>query len=148
MITYNNTITLEDYNNLRKLVGWNLISERQFNNAMKNSSFMTVAHNENGTAVGMSRGVGDGGYHLMLVDVMVHPDYQGTGIGKQVVKNFMDYAYSSIEEGERISLTLLAAYGKEKFYEQFGFHIRPKGHEGAGMNLKYIKECSGQKKCL
>ena len=139
MITYDKTITFKDYNNLRTLVGWNTVSQRQFDNAMKNPSFITVAHNEDGLAVGMSRGVGDGGYHIMLVDVIVHPDYQGKGIGRQVVQNFMDYAYNSIEKGESISLTLLAAYGKEKFYEKFGFHIRPVAKEGAGMNLKYTK---------
>ncbi|MGN0690345.1 MAG: GNAT family N-acetyltransferase [Oscillospiraceae bacterium] len=139
MITYKSKISFEDYNNLRMLVGWNTITKRQFDNAMKNSSFFTVAY-DGDKAVGMSRGVGDGGYHLMLVDVIVHPDYQGQGIGREVVSQFMKYADDSIESGEGISLTLLSAYGKEKFYEKFGFHIRPVGKEGAGMNLKYVKK--------
>lgn len=139
MITFGKTITFEAYNELRKSVGWNLISKRQFENAMKYSLFFTVAY-DGDRAVGMSRGVGDGGYHLMLVDVIVHPDYQGQGIGREVVTQFMKFADDSLEKGEGISLTLLAAYGKEKFYEKFGFHIRPVGKEGAGMNLKYVKQ--------
>lgn len=138
MITYKKSITFEDYNELRRLVGWNIITKRQFDSAMTHSMFFTVAY-DGDKAVGMSRGVGDGGYHLMLVDVIVHPDYQGQGIGREVVTQFMKFADDSIEKGEMISLTLLAAYGKEKFYEKFGFHTRPLGHEGAGMNLKYIK---------
>ena len=139
MITYNKEITFEDYNEIRTLVGWNTLSRRQFDAMMKNSSFITVAH-DGKKAVGISRGVGDGGYHLMLVDVIVHPDYQGQGIGRNVVEQFMAYADSTIEPGEWISLTLLSVYGKEDFYKKFGFHTRPTGTEGAGMNLKYVKK--------
>ena len=33
-----------------------------------------------------------------------------------------------------VKLFLMAAEGKETFYEQFGFHTRPYGHSGAGMD--------------
>ena len=74
----------------------------------------------------MARAVGDGGYHLLVVDVIVHPDYQHKGIGKQMITQLMDFVHSEyIEDGETTMVSLLSAKDKEPFYEKFGFFRRP-----------------------
>lgn len=40
-----------------------------------------------------------------------------------------------LQEGWKIKVVILAAKGKEPFYEKFGFNSRPNEEEGAAMNL-------------
>lgn len=140
MIEYKKDITFEEYNELRKLVGWGTISERQFNTSIPNSRFITVGKCD-GKTVSMARAVGDGGYHLLIVDVIVHPDFQGQGIGKEMLSQLMDFVKNGyVEKGETTMVSLLSAKGKEPFYEKMGFMKRPNDERGAGMSLFYTQE--------
>lgn len=140
MITYDKTITFEEYNELRTLVGWGTISERQFNISIPNSRFITVGKCD-GKTVSMTRAVGDGGYHLLIVDVIVHPDFQRQGIGREMISQLMDFVRNGyIEKGETTMVSLLSAKGKEAFYEKNGFVRRPNDERGAGMSLFYTQE--------
>ena len=139
MITFCKEITIEDYNELRRLVGWCEISRRQFNVSIPNSRFITVGKDGSKT-ISMARAVGDGGYHLLVVDVIVHPDYQGQGIGKQMISSLMDFVHTEyIEDGETTMVSLLSAKDKEPFYEKFGFFRRPNEERGAGMSQFYTQ---------
>lgn len=140
MITYDKTITFEEYNELRTLVGWGTISERQFNISIPNSRFITVGKCD-GKTVSMTRAVGDGGYHLLIVDVIVHPDFQRQGIGREMISQLMDFVRNGyIEKGETTMVSLLSAKGKEAFYEKNGFVRRPNDERGAGMSLFYTQK--------
>ena len=140
MIEFKKDITFEEYNELRRLVGWGTISERQFNTSIPNSRFITVGKCD-GKTVSMARAVGDGGYHLLIVDVIVHPDFQGQGIGKEMLSQLMDFVKNGyVEKGETTMVSLLSAKGKEPFYEKMGFMKRPNDERGAGMSLFYTQE--------
>ncbi len=139
MIEFTKDITFEEYNELRRLVGWGEISERQFNTSIPNSRFITVGKSE-GKTISMARAVGDGGYHLLVVDVIVHPDFQGQGIGKEMISQLMDFVQNGyVEKGETTMVSLLSAKGKEPFYEKIGFIKRPNDERGAGMSLFYTQ---------
>ena len=69
-----NALSYEDYYTLRKSVGWNTFSKEQAKNALNNSLY-TVTAVENKKTAAMGRLIGDGQYY-MIVDVIVHPDYQ------------------------------------------------------------------------
>ena len=140
MIEYRKDITFEEYNELRRLVGWGTISERQFNTSIPNSRFITVGKCD-GKTISMARAVGDGGYHLLIVDVIVHPDFQGQGIGKEMLSQLMNFVKNGyVEKGETTMVSLLSAKGKEPFYEKLGFMKRPNDERGAGMSLFYTQE--------
>ena len=140
MIEYRKDITFEEYNELRRLVGWGTISQRQFNTSIPNSRFITVGKCD-GKTISMARAVGDGGYHLLIVDVIVHPDFQGQGIGKEMLSQLMDFVKNGyVEKGETTMVSLLSAKGKEAFYEKMGFMKRPNDERGAGMSLFYTQE--------
>lgn len=140
MITFDKKITYEDYNELRRLVGWGSISQRQFNISIPNSRFITVGKCD-GKTISMARAVGDGGYHLLVVDVIVHPDFQRQGIGKQMIAQLMDFVKSGyVEPGETTMVSLLSAKDKEPFYEKVGFMRRPNDERGAGMSLFYTQK--------
>lgn len=138
MIKYCNSITADEYNLLRKSVHWNEIETERLERGLKNSSFITVAK-ENDKVVGAARAIGDGGYITMIFDVIVSPKYQGNGIGKQLIKNIKEYIKEELKDGESEMVCLLVASGKEGFYKQFGFQERPSGNNGAGMSM-WIKK--------
>ncbi|MDR0310974.1 MAG: GNAT family N-acetyltransferase, partial [Acidobacteriota bacterium] len=92
------------------------------------------------TAIGMARIVSDGGYVVFIADVLVLPEYQRKGIGRTMMKKIMEYVYSMLRDGYCIQVDLLAAKGKEGFYEDFGFIKRPDENYGCGMTQRIKKQ--------
>ncbi len=134
MITYTNSITVEEYNMLRASAGWSVIHPEQILAGLKGSALIIVAkHNER--SVGMARLVWDGGFAALIKDVVVLPEYQGQGVGTILMTQIMDYLKSKLKPGYIIQVDLMAAKGKENFYEKMGFLIRPRENRGAGMDL-------------
>lgn len=131
-VEYINSISCSDYNHLRKSVGWDEIAVKQAQTGINNSACIVSAICK-GKTVGMARVVSDGGYVVLLVDVIVLPEFQGKGIGKTMLNKVMEYIKSSLAEGEGVFVNLMAAKGKEAFYKQFGFMERPTDQLGAGM---------------
>ena len=131
-IRFTSDISVADYNHLRKTVGWSVIEEKQALTGIHNSVFLVAAVHGNKT-VGMARVVSDGGYVVIIVDVIVLPDYQGQGIGKSMMQKVMEYISNSLQEGQSVFVNLMAAKGRESFYSQFGFETRPNEKNGAGM---------------
>ncbi len=135
-VIYADTISAEDYNHLRKSVGWAELEGKQAQIGINNSAFLVAAIVDDET-VGVTRVVSDGGYISIIVDVIVLPSFQGKGIGKTMMQKAMDYIKSSMSEGQFVFVNLMAAKGKESFYSRFGFEIRPNEKVGAGMT-QYI----------
>jgi GNAT superfamily N-acetyltransferase len=84
-IQYDSTISEKDYNRLRRSVGWDEIPPRTAQAGLDNSEYLISAVC-GGEPVGMARIVSDGGYVRYIADVVVHPDYQGCGIGREPQK--------------------------------------------------------------
>lgn len=132
LIIYDHFISVKEYNNLRYSVGWTLVDDFQAEEGLKNSSFIVVARDE-GTAIGMSRVVSDGGYIAIIVDVVVRKEYQGQGIGSELMEKTMAYLDSSLKEGQHLMINLMATHDRESFYEKHGFISRPNDTMGSGM---------------
>jgi GNAT superfamily N-acetyltransferase len=131
-LSYCNSLSPEELNGLREAVGWARISERQAKIGLEHTEFLVAARDGDRT-VACARIVGDGGYVAYLCDVIVHPDYQGHGVGKAMIGRLLEYIRSNLEPGERVKVFLMAAKGRESFYRQFGFLDLPDESEGAGM---------------
>ena len=131
-VKYTNNISVEDYNHLRKSVEWAELESKQALTGIKNSAFIISAVYDNKT-VGVTRVVSDGGYIVIIVDVIVSPDFQGNGIGKMMMGKAMDFIKSNLSEGQFVFVNLMAAKDKESFYSRFGFETRPNNKVGAGM---------------
>jgi GNAT superfamily N-acetyltransferase len=130
-----NGLTPEALAGLRDLVGWSHIEAGQAKKALENTCF-SVAAVENGRVVGMGRLIGDGAMIWYIQDVIVVPEYRGGGVGTAIVQKLMDYVRREAMPGAKVSVGLMAARGKEPFYEKFGFCARPSDHEGAGMMIR------------
>lgn len=137
-VSYCNTLSAEDFSRLRDAVGWARMSVRQTETGLSHTEFLVAAKDGNRT-VGCARIIGDGGYVAYISDVIVHPDYQGHGIGKAMIGQLLEFIRSNVEPGERVMVFLLAAKGRESFYRQFGFFDRPNDAWGAGM-MQWIKK--------
>ena len=96
------------------LVGWGERDPEEIEQAFRKSSVTCFVY-DGDTIIGMGRTVDDGKYYALLVDVVVHPDYQSKGIGKEIVetlrKNLPGYLF----------ITLSAAPNKEGFYRKIGW---------------------------
>ncbi|WP_101296485.1 GNAT family N-acetyltransferase [Halegenticoccus soli] len=80
--------------------------------------------------VGMGRIVGDGGTVYQLVDVAVHPDHQGRGLGTEIVAALVRYLRESAPESAYVNLMA----DVDGFYERFGFE--PTAPASKGMYLR------------
>ena len=118
---------------LRDAAGWKAISRRQAKAGLRRS-VLCLSARLNGKTVGMARVVGDGGYVMLVVDVIVLPEHRGKGVGTRMMEVLMDCVHASIADGEGVMLQLMAATGREDFYRQFGFEARPNAVSGAGMS--------------
>jgi GNAT superfamily N-acetyltransferase len=67
--------------------------------------------------VGFLRIVTDHAYFYYLCDVMIHPDWQGRGLGRQLVEQ----AVHECRRRGYMKIFLTSLPGLEDFYAQFGF---------------------------
>lgn len=125
--------TLEEYMEMRRAVNFMVLSERIASNALNNAFHITTVR-DSGRAIGMIRVLSDGSYANFITDVMVIPEYQHRGIGKELMRRTMEYMRGTLLPGETIVLYLMSAIGREDFYKQFGFRERPNEVWGAGMS--------------
>ena len=133
-ILYTEEISVEEYNMLRKSVGWITVTEARAGKALSNSFYKRIAWKD-GEPVGMARIVSDGGYTYFITDVIVKPELQGEHIGSTLIHDLLDYIKRDVMDGETVMVSLMAAYERESFYERFGFHTRPFGNHGPGMSM-------------
>lgn len=133
-IRYEDRIPVEDYLRMRASVGWFEMARTQAEKAV-GKCFTSVCAYDGGKVVGMTRLLWNGDNSAYIADVVVDEAYRGRGIGTYMVRTVMQRLKDSMEEGYTVKLFLMAAEGRESFYEQFGFNTRPYGHSGAGMDL-------------
>lgn len=134
-----NILTPEEYMELRKLVGWGMFPLEQAAEGLKNS-FILVCFRVDGKPVAIGRAVSDHGYVVYIADVIVVPEYQGQGLGRKVMEYLLEQIKASLKPGYKVMISLLAAKGKEKFYNKFGFVDRPSEDFGCGMHQWYLAE--------
>lgn len=130
-------ITPEEYNQLRNSVGWDSKDRNIILKALENSIVIKKISFEDKT-IGMARAIGDGLYYL-IVDVVVHSDYQKKGIGKLLIESIVKDIENRTDVGQKCSINLISMKGKEKFYEKCGFRTIPFDYTGYGMTLRIEK---------
>lgn len=115
---------------MRADLGWGEISRETAAGALARSTFAVSAY-QGGILVGFGRVLGDGLY-FFLEDIIVAPGTQGQGLGRRIVETLVAEIEARAAPGGMIML--MAAPGKEPFYERLGFTTRPNATQGAGMS--------------
>ncbi len=68
--------------------------------------------------VGFGRATSDGVYRATIWDVVVHPDYQGAGIGRKLVETMLSHPLLV-----RVERVYLMTTHQQSFYEKIGFTV-------------------------
>jgi N-acetylglutamate synthase-like GNAT family acetyltransferase len=84
--------------------------------AFSNSMYRFFVYHD-GNIVGVGRALADGSDCSYICDIAVHPDFQGTGLGKEIVSRL-----TKASHGHK-KIILYAVPGKEAFYQKFGFRL-------------------------
>lgn len=66
--------------------------------------------------IGFARATSDGVYRATIWDVVIHPDYQGAGLGRKLVQTVLSHPRMS-----RVERVYLMTTRQQKFYERIGF---------------------------
>jgi ribosomal protein S18 acetylase RimI-like enzyme len=122
----------EQFSTLFETTGWNeeyRLSPDRLIDALR-ASWYTLSVYDHGRLIGFGRIVTDLVMHAMIYDLIVIPEYQGRGIGSQILMRLMERC----REAGVHDIQLFSARGKRGFYEKHGFEARP--DDGPGMQYR------------
>ena len=97
------------------------------------NSLYSVCLVDGDDVVGIGRVIGDGGCFFEVVDIVVLPAYQGKGHGRLIMDAIAQYLDEAVPKGAFVSL--IAGEGVSRFYERYGFRVRPPSAPG----MSYVK---------
>lgn len=123
-ITYTTSLPpIDAYMALFQTTGWKFmhpVTPEVLQQALDKSWFCLFAW-DGERLVGTGRICTDGVLHAIIYDVIVAPDYQRQGIGREVMRRLVQ----TCVDAQIGRIQLFAAHGKRAFYEHLGFVVRP-----------------------
>lgn len=102
---------------LRNSVGWNGM-EQCYKNSLKGSYFYICCYDDN-ELIGFLDVVSNGVTDAYIQDVIVNPNYQGKGIGT----NLMNRAIDKLNDDNIYMISVLFQESFLPFYKKFGFNM-------------------------
>lgn len=137
-IIYKTTLpSIDQYFELFETTGWNseyCLTSDELDQSLSNS-YYTISAYEGSKLVGFGRIVSDGVIHAMIYEMIVDPDYQGEGIGSNILNKLVE---KCLKNNIR-DIQLFCANGKKEFYERHGFTPRDSNAPG----MQYKKQVQG-----
>ena len=115
-ITYSSECSGIEWNRVREIlhtVGMGHHSVESHRKAFE-ASHTTIFAASGGQLIGFGRALSDGQYQAAIYDCAVLPEYQGKGVGSEIIRRI-------VEELSHCNIILYAAPGREGFYRQHGF---------------------------
>ena len=113
---YNESISPEAMADLRESVGWNRM-EKEYGNPLM-TSFFHIAVYDGDQLVGYVDSVSNGVTDAYIQDLIVRPDYQGKGIGTDLMKKMI----ASLKEKHIYMISVIFEESLKPFYDRFGFN--------------------------
>lgn len=107
----------EDLSSLYQATNFGFKSQERLKKVFENSQYVSFAYHDD-ELIGASRAFSDGGDCAVICDMAVLPEFQGKGIGSQLLKNVLNSIGNQYHR-----IMLYATLGKESFYKQHGFHL-------------------------
>lgn len=104
---------------------WNAVwdgapAKEQVQLALEHSIFRVGVY-DGDRIVAMARMIGDLGLCYYIKDVIVHPDYQGRGLGNLLMTHLLRFIGEHGVQGTEIAVELCAMPDKMPFYAKHGF---------------------------
>ena len=113
---YNEAVSAKALSDLRESVGWNRM-EDEYNNPLM-TSYYHIAVYEDDKLVGYIDSVSNGVTDAYIQDLMVHPDYQGKGLGTELMNQMITY----LKENRIYIISVVFEESLKPFYDRFGFY--------------------------
>ncbi|WP_324171638.1 GNAT family N-acetyltransferase [Sulfurimonas sp.] len=113
-IYQNDNVNWSELSNLYKIAPLGNKKPSDLKIAFSNSMFKCFVYADK-TLIGVGRTLADGVDCSYICDVSIHPDYQGKGIGKDIVNKLIEFS-----KGHN-KIILYSNPGKEEFYSKLGF---------------------------
>jgi ribosomal protein S18 acetylase RimI-like enzyme len=76
--------------------------------------------------IGFARATSDHAFNATLWDVVIHPDFQGKGLGKAMMEEMI----RELRKSDISNISLFADAHVVEFYNQLGFNADPEGIKG------------------
>lgn len=138
-LKYQENISVQDYQFLRKSVNWEMIPDCQAEASLRNSAYVVSCYDAD-IIVGTARVMWDMGYTAFIVDVIVRSEYQRKAYGSKMIEMIMHYLKAQIKDDEKMMVNLYSARGKEPFYIRHGFIWGSGMYQWIGKNIKTIMD--------
>ena len=122
-------IDLYELEELCDAVGWSRRPLRKVKKAIEHSFLVASMWQVRGNQkrlIGFARATSDHAFNATIWDVVVHPDFQGKGLGKALMK----YVLKKLRSEEISNVTLFADPHVVDFYRTMGFMSDPEGIKG------------------
>jgi ribosomal protein S18 acetylase RimI-like enzyme len=122
-------IDLYELEELCDAVGWSRRPLRKVKKAIEYSFLVASMWQVRGNQrrlIGFARATSDHAFNATIWDVVVHPDFQGKGLGKALMK----YVLKKLRSEEISNVTLFADPHVVDFYRTMGFMADPEGIKG------------------
>jgi GNAT superfamily N-acetyltransferase len=122
-------IDLYELEELCDAVGWSRRPLRKVKKAIEHSFLVASMWQVRGNKrrlIGFARATSDHAFNATIWDVVVHPDFQGKGLGKALMK----YVLKKLRSEEISNVTLFADPHVLDFYRGMGFMSDPEGIKG------------------
>jgi GNAT superfamily N-acetyltransferase len=122
-------IDLYELEELCDAVGWSRRPLRKVKKAIEHSFLVVSMWQVRGNKrrlIGFARATSDYAFNATIWDVVVHPEFQGKGLGKALMK----YVLKKLRSEEISNVTLFADPHVVDFYRSLGFVSDPEGIKG------------------
>ena len=114
LIYNSDNIDCDELSNLYKIAPLGDKKPNDLKTVFSNSMFKCFVYSDK-TLIGVGRALADGMDCSYICDVAIHPEYQGKGIGKDIVNKLIE-----LSKGHN-KIILYSIPGKEQFYSKLGF---------------------------
>jgi aralkylamine N-acetyltransferase len=122
-------IDLYELEELCDSVGWSRRPIRKVRKAIEHSFVVISVREQRGgfnRLIGFARATSDHAFNATIWDVVVHPEFQGKGLGKAL----MEEVVKELRRADISNISLFADAHVVDFYRQLGFNADPEGIKG------------------
>ena len=122
-------LDLYELEELCDAVGWARRPIRKVRIALQHSFVVLSVWEHRGgfkRLIGFARATSDYAFNATLWDVVIHPDFQGQGLGKAMMEEMI----RELRKADISNISLFADAHVVNFYQQLGFNADPEGIKG------------------
>jgi aralkylamine N-acetyltransferase len=122
-------IDLYELEELCDSVGWARRPIRKVRKAIEHSFVVITIREQRGSfnrLIGFARATSDRAFNATIWDVVVHPEFQGKGLGKALMQEVV----KELRRADISNISLFADAHVVDFYRQLGFNADPEGIKG------------------